>query len=539
MSYEKLFENFINVLKPQECDATGEIQTWLNGTLLRNSPGMFDVGSTKYKHWFDGLAYIQRYHFVNGKMTYSARFLETENYNDNMRAKRIVSTSFGTKSFPDPHRSIFYRMTSYFVPNDPTDNANIGFVTANDGVYALTESPLMSRIDIDTLGHLEQVDVRDYMNVSLHTYSTHFHSDKDGNMYNVGSHFGRETLYVFGVTKDPRFVKDGEDLHGMQTAELLGEITATDLWAPSYYHSFGMTEHYFILFESPLRLNMKRMLFSHLSGWCFQNCLYWDENAVMNVLLFDRKTCKAAEKRKVKSDAFFSFHHANSYESNGFLVLDYVKIANAGNLDTLLLEHMRTGEFRNNPNFRPYLHRMIIPLDVNDNSKPGDNLLASCDFAGGCEAILKEDGSIYCTDKRLCEISLEFPRYCYDFNARDYRYVYGTCLVHEPTEKYGVVKVDVKNCTYKVWDKDSELQLCAEPILVTKPGYKAEDEGVLIFPVVTVPDVDVPYVVILDAQTMDQLCRFLIPQSRIPLGFHSHFIPPMPKKPKKDSEEAE
>ncbi|VDM56780.1 unnamed protein product [Angiostrongylus costaricensis] len=168
---------------------------------------------------------------------------------------------------------------------------------------------------------------------------------------------------------------------------------------------------------------------------------------------------------------------------------------------------------------------MIIPLDVRSDSKPGDNLLESCDFAGGCKAILKDDGSIHCTDRRLCEISIEFPRYCYDLNMRDYRYVYGSCLVHKPTEKYGVVKVDVKDGTYRVWNKDSEAQICAEPILVNKPGYTAEDEGVLIVPVVTVPGAHMPYVVILNAQTMDQLCRFVIPQPRIPLGFHSHFVP--------------
>ncbi|KAE9414445.1 hypothetical protein Angca_004438, partial [Angiostrongylus cantonensis] len=439
--------------------------TWLNGALLRNGPGMFKIGDTSYRHWFDGMAYIQRYHFVNGKMFYSARYLESDDYNENMRAQRIICTSFGTKTFPDPCKSIFFSLIC----------------------------PFLKRF------HL-QLDIRDYMNISLHSYSAHFHSDSDGNLYNIGSAFGRTSKYVLAVTKHPRFVKDGAHLRGMKTAELLAEIPASKLWSPSYYHSFGITENYFILFESPLRLNLKKMIFSTFTGWSFQNCLRWDNNAIVNVLLYDR-THKVRVTRKVTSDPFFTFHHANAYERNGFLVVDYVRIENPGNLDALL-EHMRTGTFRSNPNFEPYLHRMIIPLDVRSDSKPGDNLLESCDFAGE---------------------SIEFPRYCYDLNMRDYRYVYGSCLVHKPTEKYGVV--DVKDGTYKVWNKDSELQICAEPILVNKPGYTVEDEGVLIVPVVTIPNAHTPYVVILDAQTMDQLCRFLIPQPRIPLGFHSHFVP--------------
>ncbi|KAK6036200.1 hypothetical protein COOONC_26295, partial [Cooperia oncophora] len=118
---------------------------------------------------------------------------------------------------------------------------------------------------------------------------------------------------------------------------------------------------------------------------------------------------------------------------------DYAKIFEPGNFGDLLLEHMRTGGFRmKESGFKPLLHRMIIPLNVSDESKPGDDLLSSCEFAGDCRAILQDDGSIHCTDMKLSDISLEFPRYCYDLNMRDYRYVYGSCLIHEESEKNGV-----------------------------------------------------------------------------------------------------
>ncbi|KAJ1365975.1 hypothetical protein KIN20_026477 [Parelaphostrongylus tenuis] len=297
MVYEKLFDNFTNSSEPQECEIVGDVPTWLNGTLLRNGPGMFRIGDTKYRHWFDGMAYIQRYHFVNGKMSYSARYLESDDYKENMRAQRIVCTTFGTKMFPDPCKSIFYRMVSYFIPRDPLDNCNVAFVTASDGVYALTESPLLIRIDEDTLERQERLDIREYMSVSLHTYSAHFHSDADGNLYNIGSAFGKTSKYVLAVTKHPRIIKDGTHLRGMKTAELLAEIPASDSWAPSYYHSFGITENYFILFEGPLRINVKKLLFSTFAGWSFQNGLYWDNNAITNVLLYDRTRNSACDKK--------------------------------------------------------------------------------------------------------------------------------------------------------------------------------------------------------------------------------------------------
>ncbi|KIH53816.1 hypothetical protein ANCDUO_16042 [Ancylostoma duodenale] len=68
MGFERLFENFENVEKAEECELIGSVPSWLKGTMVRNGPGMFKIGDTEYRHWFDGMAYIQRYHFVDGKV---------------------------------------------------------------------------------------------------------------------------------------------------------------------------------------------------------------------------------------------------------------------------------------------------------------------------------------------------------------------------------------------------------------------------------------------------------------------------------------
>ncbi|KAK6745271.1 hypothetical protein RB195_011784 [Necator americanus] len=109
MGFERLFENFENVEKVEECKLIGSVPPWLKGTMVRNGPGMFKIGDTEYRHWFDGMAYIQRYHFVDGKMYYSARYLESDDYKKNMKAQRIVATSFGTRTFPDPCKTLFQR----------------------------------------------------------------------------------------------------------------------------------------------------------------------------------------------------------------------------------------------------------------------------------------------------------------------------------------------------------------------------------------------------------------------------------------------
>ncbi|WKY01636.1 hypothetical protein Q1695_015560 [Nippostrongylus brasiliensis] len=523
MGLERLFENYENAETPEECKMIGTVPSWLHGTMVRNGPGMFKIGDTDYKHWFDGMAYIQRYHFEDGKMFYSARYLETDDYKQNMRAHRIICSSFGTIKFPDPCKTLYARLSSFFTQNkERSDNCNVAFVTNGDAVYALTETPYMHRLNIDTLDSLEKVDFRDSVKLSLHTNTAHFHSDQDGNLYNTGTIMGNS--YVFTKTMNPLNAEGASSSHSLDQTEVLATIPTTDRWAPGYYHSFGISDNFFILFETPERISLLRLLMGSLVATSFNDCMYWDDHVDVNVILFDRVNKKAFD-RKVTSDPFFTFHHANAYEKDGFLVVDYCKILEPGNFDDLLMEHMRTGAFcSKNSSFRPLLHRMIIPLSVGADCKPGDDLLKNCSFAGDCHAILRDDGSIHCTDMKLCDIIMEFPRYCYDLNMKDYRYVYGACIIHNEDDKHGVVKADLKDGTHKVWYKDNFDQICAEPILVNRPGYSKEDEGVLLVPVVTNNEKDVPYVVVLDAETMEEQGRYIIPQPRIPLGFHSHYV---------------
>ncbi|KAH7696890.1 CBN-BCMO-2 protein, partial [Aphelenchoides avenae] len=175
----------------------GEIPKWLKGTILRNGTGMFKVGDTEYKHWFDGLAYIQRYHFENGKMLYSAKYLRSEAYERNTAAQRIVVGEFGTA-----------RYFSYFFENTVTDNGVVNFVKSGDAIFACTETPRLNQVDPKTLETGAKVNFADYVAVNMVT--AHQHTITDGSVLNVGSKFGRDAYYVFTKT-DPPSEEDRQD----------------------------------------------------------------------------------------------------------------------------------------------------------------------------------------------------------------------------------------------------------------------------------------------------------------------------------------
>jgi hypothetical protein len=109
--------------------------------------------------------------------------------------------------------------------------------------------------------------------------------------------------------------------------------------------------------------------------------------------------------RSYKSAAFLTFHHANAYEQDGCIVVDFCCNEDAITMSKGSLEdacndiHVDESEYK-----WTYLTRLVLPLHVPDDAQPGDNLLAKYAFAGKCTAVLQEDGAIYLSEERLADI---------------------------------------------------------------------------------------------------------------------------------------
>uniref|UniRef100_A0A914WRG6 Uncharacterized protein n=1 Tax=Plectus sambesii TaxID=2011161 RepID=A0A914WRG6_9BILA len=509
--YRSLYENFDENPEPVVCNVQGEIPSWLNGTLLRNAPAMFTIGDSTYEHLFDGLALMQRYYIEDGKLYYSTRYLRSDSYKANMAAQRIVTSSFGTSTFPDPCKNIFQRFFSYFEsgPLTPTDNNVVNFLQLGDELYATTETPLMNRINIATLETEEQVNFVDHIPVAVHTVTAHQHYDKERNVYNIGSRFGKNGQYVMTKTTNPL---NTENKNGhFEKTELIAEIPFSHNLYPSYYHSFGMSEKYFIFLETPLMINTLKLvspLIQKMFQITFNGCLEWHPKSGVNIHVVDKSTGKKFE-RSYKSAAFFTFHHANAYEYEGCIIVDFCLVADGNVVQRLTIEDMRRGFLtEETEQMRPYLTRLILPLEVPEDAKPGDNLLEKHAFAGKCTAVLEADGSIRISHERLADIAVEFPRINYEMvNAEKYKYVYASTLQFRHTDNAGIIKVDVDNKTFIQWNKDHEEETCSEPVFVPTPGGTEEDDGVLLCPVLNVRSEEHPFLVILDAKTLKQIAR--------------------------------
>jgi carotenoid cleavage dioxygenase-like enzyme len=184
-----------------------------------------------------------------------------------MKAQRIVVTEFGTRAFPDPCKTIWGRFMSYF-STEMSDNDNVNIYPVGDQLYASTETNFIRRVDQNSLATHEKVDLSKYLTINMAT--AHPHLDNDKNVYNMGSSFGPRGKY--NLIKIPNVEKPFEN------ASIVCSIPMERTLNPAYYHSFSITENYYIFIEQPLVLSVPTLAMSHITGKSYSDCLTWKPN---------------------------------------------------------------------------------------------------------------------------------------------------------------------------------------------------------------------------------------------------------------------
>lgn len=59
----------------------------------------------------------------------------------------------------------------------------------------------------------------------------------------------------------------------LKSAEAVCTLPCRSLLTPSYYHSFGMTDNYFVFIEQPLKLDILRMATAYLRRVSWASCM--------------------------------------------------------------------------------------------------------------------------------------------------------------------------------------------------------------------------------------------------------------------------
>lgn len=546
------------VIEPlQSSEIIGSIPEWLTGTLLRNGPGNLKVGEYRYQHLFDSSALLHKFHIANGNVTYQRRFVQTEVYKRNMSAQRIVFTEFGTCATPDPCHSIFQRVAAVFKTDEISDNSMISVYPFGDEYYTFTEAPVMHRIDPKTLETTGRVNISKYVNIVNHT--SHPHVMADGTVYNVGlsiTSFGPRYNVVCFYPNRVSIDDSGKrrELSMFDQATIVASVPSRWLLNPSYMHTFGITNNYYIIVEQPLAISFIGKMITHIKKEPMINCFKWHENESTLIHIISRETGQLV--RTFVAETFFYLHIINQFETHDgeYVVLDICCYRDPKMLEYMYIDAMKNmhGDADFARLFRARPLRFVLPMRevppdtpseynlittkmvhqslqlfqdiININHKTNLEVVGDTDNIENSDesrswrdehksalrkkpaAHLLLDGKILVKPELLCDVGCETPRINADFHlGKEYRYFYAISCDMDLDNPGTLIKVDTFQKTKKMWQENGVYP--SEPIFVPNPNGKNEDDGVIVSSMVWAEKETHIGLLILDAVTFTEIAR--------------------------------
>ena len=444
----------------------GTIPTWLSGSLLRNGPAKFEVGSEMFKHWFDGFAMLHRFTIHNGNVSYENKFLQSDTYKISMQEGHIAFGQFAT----DPCKAAFKGMMTESV------NANVTINKVAGDYVAMTETPLPIAFDPHTLETLGVVHYDDAL--VGHHGSAHPHYDfANKTSVSYMTEFYMPSVFkVYGI-------KDGE-----HSRTLIGSYPVME---PAYLHSFGMTEHYIVIAEYPYRVNPLDLL---QSGKPFIENYTWRPQEPAKFIVMSKADGSIVAQHEV--EAFFAFHHINAFEHDGQVIIDISAYPDASSIHALYLDQLRDSATHHEPSESDNeTRRYYLPLNADEKAHY----------------------------ELLSEYGIELPTVNYRrYNACDYGVAYGIGVDKHTQASFTnlLLRVDVRDRTTKIWSEEHCYP--GEPIFAEAPHPKAEDDGVILSVVLNANKGN-SFLLVLDAHSFEELGRAEVPH-HIPYGFHGEWF---------------
>ncbi len=442
----------------------GALPDWLEGNLIRNGPGMVTVDKPM-RHWFDGLAMLHKFTIRNKQVGYISRFIDCEAYRATKESGKITYSDFAT----DPCRTLFAKVQTVF-ENDPkiTDSAKVNVGKIGDKYFALGEPLMQIQFDPQTLKSLGVFHFD--KNPGNRMTTAHPHTDKQ-EAYNLVVQYGPINYYkIYSI-------RDG-----------VKELASVPVREPAYLHSFGMSQHYFIIAEFPLVVQSLKLVFRLRP---FIENFKWKEGNGSRFFIIERSTGKV--KATIKTDAFFSFHHVNAYDRGDELVVDMATYKNSEVVNNYYMNRLSQSDLQ-----LPHGRMERFVMNVKEKKLNSRSIIS--------------------------DVCIELPHIDYSqYHTRnDYRYVYGCSVSEErPNEFYNqLVRIDMQTGEHLRWFQPGFYP--GEPVFVPHPDRKTEDDGVLLSVVLDADRVH-SFLLVLDAKTLKEQARAELPHPVL-FGYHGVFF---------------
>lgn len=213
---EKLFIDWFKdareeISKPRKLDVIGEIPSYVQGSLVRNGPGIFGSSDRRYTHIFDGLAKLAKFDLTSEcdgsiSVKFCTRFVES------LWKKLTTNNNFLPPSVSigpmEPKLNMLESIIAGMTASALFDNTSVNVQELPDGSFAATTDALVQQgFDIDSLtstGKVQYSSGIDGMNSGIPLLSTAHAKLKDGMMYNY--------VLELGLKPVAHIVRTNEDM---------------------------------------------------------------------------------------------------------------------------------------------------------------------------------------------------------------------------------------------------------------------------------------------------------------------------------------
>jgi len=317
-----------NPLPRLDCAALSLEGRWpagLQGTLYRNGPARHDVGTLRYRHWFDGDGMVQAFRMRDGRVSHQGRMVETEKYRREVAAGRALERGFGTAlpGLPPPSSGAAVNV------------ANINVIGHAGRLLALWEAADAYALDPTSLETRGPQVWRD--DLKGLPFGAHPRIEPDGTLWNFGYLAQADRLVLYRIGADGM----------LQAAKVLA---VPDI---GMVHDFVVTARSLVFLLPPLSFDAAKAR----AGASFLDSYAWHPERPARVLVVDKDRLEVT--RRYELPACFVFHFGNAFEdADGTIRLDAARHADPRAMTESLRLVMR-GEWHP-PGDTPH---MLVRLD--------------------------------------------------------------------------------------------------------------------------------------------------------------------------------
>jgi len=455
------FQDQTETKTTQNLNIKGKIPNWLNGSLYRNGLGKFSYkeGTKELNHWFDGYSLLHRINIKNCEASYVSRFVDSKDYQSSNQKKDLCFRNFAT----DPNTPSILKLKRIF-GSKIRDNPSVNILKHKGKLLALGETTANFEVDPEDLQTIQKYDFE--VSAQAQGFGDLAHPLLDvftGEYVNFGvKHSKNPEYYLYSVSQESN------------TKNIFWRKKVDNT---SYIHTFGLSQNYAIVIETPLRAKPLDLIFNPLIKGH-----KWQENQNNKFWLINRQT---GEETLFETNPFFFFHIGNTFETDKKVCIDISTYEDSKAIqEGFMLENIRKG----NLDIKGKLERFELDLETNQISK-----------------------------KTLLDKFTEFPSINYkkDFANLYYRYIYSVVGLFDE-----LTKLDLKTKEVKVW-KEPNCYI-GEPVFVSSPEAKNSDDGVILSVVLDGQN-KFSFILILDGKSFKEVARIELPKV-LPFGFHGSFV---------------